>query len=350
MTQRKGFTLVELLVVIAIIGMLVGLLLPAVQQAREAARRMQCNNNLKQIGLACMNHESGNQIFPSGGWNQSYVGDPNKGFGKGQPGSWIYSLLPFMEQNAIYQLGSTTTNSNTLQKLDTDDCLSTPLKAFICPSRRTEKVYPLSTTSYSNSNFSASEGAKSDYAACYGSTHFEVNNNGAYGKKAKDIKNSGTLPTGIIFDCSATKMGELRDGTSNTYLAGEKFVYADKYEDTYSERSGCDGNVMYSGPRSDTGGTNGNSNFRSAGHYTSFSQNSGTVDANGTAYQPMQDRASTMAGNSTYAPSAFGASHAGGFGMCMADGSVHSISYSIDGAIHACLANRKDSMPAQIPD
>ncbi|MBQ4143223.1 MAG: DUF1559 domain-containing protein [Thermoguttaceae bacterium] len=347
MTQRKGFTLVELLVVIAIIGMLVGLLLPAVQQAREAARRMQCNNNLKQIGLACMNHESGNQIFPSGGWNQSYVGDPNKGFGKGQPGSWIYSLLPYMEQNAIYQLGTTNTTSTSTPKLDTDDCLAAPLKAFICPSRRTEKVYPLGTTSYSNSNFGASDGAKSDYAACYGSTEFSVSNNAAYNIKSKSIKNTGTLPTGIIFDCSATKMGEVRDGTSNTYLAGEKFVYADKYEEK-------DGNgdeyVMYSGPRSDSGGTNGNSNFRSAGDYESFSNNSGTVNADGTAYQPMQDRATTMAGTSQYAHSAFGASHAGGFGMVMADGSVHSISYSIDGAIHACLANRKDSMPAQIPD
>jgi len=347
MTQRKGFTLVELLVVIAIIGMLVGLLLPAVQQAREAARRMQCNNNLKQIGLACMNHESGNQIFPSGGWNQSFVGDPNKGFGKGQPGSWIYSLLPFMEQNAIYQLGASNTVSTSTPTLDTRDCLATPLNPFICPSRRTAKVYPLGQKSYSNSNFGDNDGAKSDYAACYGSTNFSVSNNAAYNIKSKSIKNTGTLPTGIIFDCSATKMGELRDGTSNTYLAGEKFVYADKYED--SDGSG-DEYVMYSGPRQ---GTSGNSNFRSAGEYTSsspFRQNNGTIEATGTAYQPMQDRATTMAGTSQYAHSAFGASHAGGFGMVMADGSVHSISYSIDAAIHACLANRKDSMPAQIPD
>ena len=344
MTQRKGFTLVELLVVIAIIGMLVGLLLPAVQQAREAARRMQCNNNLKQIGLACMNHESGNQTFPSGGWNSTYVGDPNKGFGKGQPGSWIYSLLPFMEQNALYQLGAGNTSTST-PKLDTDEVLSTPLNPFICPSRRTPKVYTLGTKSYSNSNFSANEGAKADYAACYGSTQFTVQNTGAYGKKNKDIRNTAsTQPTGVIFDCSATKMGELSDGTSNTYLAGEKFVYADKYEDTYNG----DTHVMYSGPQADTGGTNGNSNFRSAGHYTSFSQNSGSIDANGTSYPPMQDKTTSNGGSSNYAPSAFGASHAGGFGMCMADGSVHSISYSIEGSVHACLANRRDRMPAQI--
>ncbi len=346
MTQRKGFTLVELLVVIAIIGMLVGLLLPAVQQAREAARRMQCNNKLKQIGLACLNHESGNQIFPSGGWNSTYVGDPNKGFGKGQPGSWVYSLLPFMEQNALYQLGSGTTSTTSAPKLDTDEVLSTPLDSFICPSRRTTKVYKLGTSSYSNSNFSASEGAKTDYAGNYGSTSISVSNNASYSEKNKNIKNSGTLPTGMIFDCSAVKMGEVRDGTTNTYLAGEKFVYADKYEE--SEKG--DTHVMYSGPQSDGTGSAGNSNFRSAGHYTNFSQSSGTVDATGTSYPPMQDRTTTNGGSSNYAPSSFGAPHAGGFGMCMADGSVHSISYSIEGSIHAALANRRDMMPAQIPD
>lgn len=342
MTQRKGFTLVELLVVIAIIGMLVGLLLPAVQQAREAARRMQCNNNLKQIGLACLNHESGNQRFPSGGWTSSYVGDPNKGFGKLQPGTWTYSLLPFMEQNALYQLGQTSTVSTSATQLSTSECLTTPLNTFLCPSRRTAKTYTVSGT-YSNSNFSGTIGAKSDYAASFGSTELKPTaSNAAYGKTAKQITTS-SVPTGIIFDCSETRMGEVRDGTTNTYLAGEKFVYADQYENAYAG----DKLVLYAGIASG----DSNSNFRSTGDFTSFTQTNGAVSATPTAnaYPPMQDRSTTMsASGSPYY--AFGSPHAGGFGMVMADGSVHSISYSIDASIHACLGNRKDNMPAQIPE
>src|SRR5437762_2822289 len=99
---RKGFTLIELLVVIAIIAILIGLLLPAVQQVREAASRAQCQNNLKQIGLALHNHASAYKYFPTSGAQSAAFGVTGVGF---ETMGWGYQILPFIEQNNLYKVG-----------------------------------------------------------------------------------------------------------------------------------------------------------------------------------------------------------------------------------------------------
>jgi prepilin-type N-terminal cleavage/methylation domain-containing protein len=103
--RSRAFTLVELLVVIAIIGILIALLLPAIQSAREAARRSQCKNNLKQLALAVLNFESAHKHLPSGGWGYRWAPDPDHGYGITQPGSGFYSILPFHEQAALHDMG-----------------------------------------------------------------------------------------------------------------------------------------------------------------------------------------------------------------------------------------------------
>src|SRR5262245_34801212 len=133
---RPAFTLVELLVVIAIIGVLVALLLPAVQAARESARRTQCKNNLKQIALGLHNHHDTFLFLPSGGWGFQWSEVPGQGSGKNQPGSWPYQILPYIEQAALFALGAGETAGSTRDQELRYQRATTPVPSYYCPSRR----------------------------------------------------------------------------------------------------------------------------------------------------------------------------------------------------------------------
>jgi prepilin-type N-terminal cleavage/methylation domain-containing protein len=132
MRCRPGFTIVELLVVIAIVGLLVGLSGIAVQAARDQARRMQCQNNLRQLGIAIHEHVEANGHFPTGGWGWRWAGDPDRGTDERQPGSWIYNILPFLEQTPLWKLGQSDNDAN--KRLAGKQRSETSLPMLVCAS------------------------------------------------------------------------------------------------------------------------------------------------------------------------------------------------------------------------
>ncbi|MDO4576437.1 MAG: DUF1559 domain-containing protein [Planctomycetia bacterium] len=305
---HPAFTLVELLVVIAIIGMLVGLLLPAVQQAREAARQMQCNNQLRQMALACANLESQQGHFPTAGWTYTWAGDPDRGLGKKQPGGWAFSLLPFLEQNALFMLASNG-NPSTPDKAKIAETSQTPLPIYNCPSRRTPKLYTTSSPPTSNAN-SVSENNRGDYAANHGNMASVDGYRSCPGSYTDADKSTYQWPNqcnGTIYGCSEVRISEIRDGTTNTYLIGEKYSDPNSYETSCSG----DDNGLFSGTDPDNSRTS--------------------------ALKPLQDRP----GYTTF-PQFFGSCHAGTFGMAMCDASVHRIPYGIDLEVHKLLGQRND--------
>lgn len=331
MKHRFAFTLVELLVVIAIIGMLVGLLLPAVQQAREAARQMQCGNNLRQMALACMNHEAAMKCFPSAGWWWSWTGDPDRSKAD-QPGTWNYAILPYLEQNAIYQLGSDGEPDSVSpeQKEKAYLRLMMPISVYHCPSRRTCKLYATSVTvSFGNCKTinSGLEHAKGDYAGNFGShspNSFPSTQTPGISVDLSSLRSWKNVAgqwgvsneNGVLYRHAKLTLGEIRDGTVNTYLLGEKSIQPQFYEG------------------GDSGDDSGVYDGADDGSMRSTAYDSGNA---GNSRPPIQDR-DGYAGLRY----SFGSCHAGSFGMAMCDGSVQKISYSIDGETHANLGNRKD--------
>ncbi len=244
MPHHRGFTLIELLVVIAIIAVLIALLLPAVQQAREAARKTQCQNNLKQMGLALANYYDRSQVFPPGAiimLGTSPVNASDKTLNSATTGgydmlwraengdrcqSWMVQILPFMDQASLYNLW----NFNVDVKRNELDASGQPLASrnipgYLCPSRPVNKHTALTMGFKSLAKWN---GGFNDYGGCVGAGNLALNTAGAAGDRTTYY---GTNPTsamgslgdngGIFSVNSNTRIEYIIDGSSNTIIVGE---------------------------------------------------------------------------------------------------------------------------------
>lgn len=303
---------------ITIIGILIALLLPAVQMAREAARRMQCVNNLKQIALGCLGHEHATGRFPTGGWGYNWVGDADRGTDWRQPGGYLYNTLPFIEQQPLHDLGiGEPWNSATKLALHTQR-MSVPVTCFNCPTRRVPIAYPW-TSPYTTTNFNKpTVVARTDYAINSGSVFYgwsgfgsiveAENPPGQMTATARDafVYVAGSF-TGVSFFGSMITVADITDGASSTYLTGEKYLNPDSYT---------------------TGDDNGDNEAALAGD---------NEDNARWTESPAQPDAPGNGARFIY-----GSAHSDVFNMAFCDGSVMPMNFSIDPAIHACLGNRQD--------
>jgi prepilin-type N-terminal cleavage/methylation domain-containing protein len=316
----RGFTLVELLVVIAIIGILIALLLPAIQAAREAARRMTCQNNLAQLGKAALSHLDAVGHFPSGGWGPGWVGDPDGGFGKMQPGGWIYNLLPFMEFKSIHDMGKSGRSLKGSLTPEKKDILARmceiPIGVFNCPTRRKCMAFPIGTYfgegTYNNTSETHLHG-RSDYAANCGSapTNFNFGPTSYEGLASFEwMPNDGF--NGVVFQRSMVKQKDIIDGLSHTLFVGEKYINTDFY---YNGNDPGDSGPMLQGMDWDM-----------------------CRLANKTYYLYRDRPGFPM---NWY----FGSAHAQSCNIICCDASVHAISYDIDPTTWEIFGGRNDRRP-----
>ena len=332
--RQAGFSLVELLVVVAIISTLVGLLLPAVQSARESGRRTSCANNVRQLATACQQHVEAQGHFPTGGWGQEWGGDPDAGFGSKQSGGWHYALLPYIDQSALRNDGAGQDDIG--KAAAARRAYETQVGTFACPTRGVSAPVPVSG-SYRNSStatFTPAVAGRSDYAANGGSqldaTWFQTGVTAATfstlpGTASGDPSlASATLveaskATGVVFRGSMMRPAHLRDGMSNVYLLGERFIQRGQ-----SQTSSSIGNE-----HSWLVGFDDDS-IRFTNSLPSGDDDS--IDPSGSGFEGR-----------------FGGGHSGVFPMAMADGSVHMLPFDITLSVHQMLGNRRDGQVAMLP-
>ncbi len=371
-SHPKGFTLVELLVVIAIIGILVGLLLPAVQAAREAARRMQCSNNLKQIGLATLNFESAYKRMPPGLIAGVQNGQTDFSWFTNSPGGvpaferapyvgLLPQILPYMEQNAVYEPFATHRNLSPDADVDTvpttaripftafwnntptatpvnvvDRMVSTRLGAFVCPSEGNDTTGPRYLVHRLNTNPGWGWGVlwTGNVQSTYGTTNYLgiagqagiVTNATAAGVS---LGLNRTQRAGIFGNRSKTSMGAIIDGTSNTLMFGESLG-------------------SYSNHRSFTG-TRLTAHAWIAGPLFTEVQRSVYKTAAGWGADTGTDTNCDIGeGCWWYGGWRFSSRHAGVIQYGRADGSVQPMSESVDDTIFQNMAGRADGQIASV--
>jgi prepilin-type N-terminal cleavage/methylation domain-containing protein/prepilin-type processing-associated H-X9-DG protein len=223
----SGFTLIELLVVIAIIAVLVALLLPAVQAAREAARRTQCTNNLKQLGLAAANYESTNGCFPGDSYTGTLINPPAYSYKYPESFSVFVRTLPFFEQAPMYNSVNFSLNAGAADNLTIG---AVAVASLICPSDINAQTVPLPSWQYSPSTNGSSPGWSfyNIYPLPAGNWNQAFTsyggNAGTFAFGASNIMQPVVISayTGTIYNDSSTKIAAITDGTSNTFLFGER--------------------------------------------------------------------------------------------------------------------------------